>query len=84
MPILQIKDWNFEGQGRNSLVIQRLGLLAFTAEGVSSIPGGETKILKVHDVAKKRKSTKKEGQGKVILLRPQNTSNVIGTVPLHK
>ena len=28
----------------NSLVVQWLGLCAFTAEGVSSVPGGGTKI----------------------------------------
>ena len=65
-------------------MVQWLGLRAFTAEGVDLIPGGGPKIHKVHGVAKNRKSTEKEGQGKVILLRPQNTGNTIGTMPLHK
>ena len=40
---------------RNSLVVQWLDLCAFTAEGLSSIPGGRTKIPQVSWYSQKKK-----------------------------
>ena len=40
----------------NSLVVQWLGLHAFTAEGLDSIPGLGTKIPQVHCAAEKTKA----------------------------
>ena len=38
------------------MVVQWLGLLAFTAEGTGSIPGRELRSRKLHGTAKKKKS----------------------------
>ena len=37
----------------NSPVVQQLGLGTFIAQGLGSIPGGGTKIPKLHGVAKR-------------------------------
>ena len=42
----------------NSLVVQWLGLSAFTAESLGSIPGQGTKILKATQCSKKKKKRK--------------------------
>ena len=42
---------------RNSLVVQWLGLSAFTTESLGSIPGQGTKILKATQCSEKEKRT---------------------------
>ena len=44
----------------NSLVVQWLGLSAFTAEGPGSIPGRELRSRKPRSVAKKKKKGKRK------------------------
>ena len=44
------------GTPGNSLVVQLLGLCAFTAEDAGSIPGQGIKISKLHGSAKKKKN----------------------------
>ena len=59
-----IDQWNRIESPENSLAVQWLGLCAFTAEGMGSIPGQGTKILQAapHNRKKKRETAQKYGQ----------------------
>ena len=61
-----------EGEMRNSLVVQWLGLCAFTAEGLGSIPGQGTKIPQAtwHSQRIKKKNRRYVQQLKLWTLRP--------------
>ena len=52
---------------RSSLVVQQLGLHVFTAKGLGSIPGQETKILQAMQHGKGKKNKKK-----IILFQEKN------------
>ena len=54
----------------NSPMVQRLGLSAFTARGLSLIPGWGTKILQAKQCDRKKKSKKAIG---ILILQPHNT-----------
>ena len=62
-----LKTQYFEKQRRgNSLVVQWLGLRAFTAEGPGSIPDRGTKILQATQCSqkkRKKKENRQEGSG---------------------
>ena len=54
----------------NSLVVQCLGLCAFTAEGLGSIPGGETKIPQAVQCCQKKKKKKRKENCIYVYLTP--------------
>ena len=51
---------HIRNNGGNSLVVQWLGLLAFTAQGVGSVPGRGTKILPSASRRRKKIKNKKK------------------------
>ena len=70
------KEWKAQG---NSLAVQWLGLCAFTAEGLGSVPGQETKIPQADcppapSQKKRKEKNEKHKQG---LLYARHSSNAL-------